>query len=433
VEKKTLEEFFGQRVVVVYETSNTIRGEIRKALTEVGVPTNNIHLEKEIDHARRRIEQLKPNTVIAEFEHHDSYGLDLIPSFHEYSSPEDRVFVLTSDSADQAAVADAAEEEVDAFVIKPANTEKFVKYFKEVHKNKVSPSEYKTMIDKAKTQLREGKLEEAQSTASMSLLMANGKTSMAYYIQGEVARLQGNPSRALEFYQTGLKANPIHYKCLQGKFMALKELDKRDDAYQTIHDISKHFPLTPDLLLNAFIYSVFTYNFTEVDNYYDKYLALPRKSDKLKNTVSAALMTSAKYLLREKKTQGKALEYFKKGSVIAGRSPTFLKNVVETLVKHHLTAECDQFLNMFAHDEVPAELIEQLKFRILEVDAKSDEQIINQGRKLIMSEQADLYIYKSIIDRVSGIEAKQGFLQTIVDKGVRQFPDERAYFAKFMD
>jgi tetratricopeptide (TPR) repeat protein len=421
--KREAANFLENKKALIFDNKRAQRNIAKEGLVHCGMRPQNIIIEKSFKNAKRIVEFEKPEIIVSEFQIHDDYGLDLAQiQMQVLDDSTKKVFIILTSGATQSAVADAAEEEVEAFLVSPISREKMIEYIYKAVKKKINPSAYASMIYECKRLIRKKQFDTAKQTLVIAKIM-NDRPMMACYLSGEIYRLQGNFDSAMREFEEGLSYNDIHYKCLLGKFMALRNLKKKKEAFMCLEKLSKHFPLTPDLLKNAFILSITSYHFEEVQNYYDLYIKQPRKTNELKVTVSQALLTAGKILLRERRYPKRAFDYFKKGAIISGRKKPYLSQVLDTLIKEGFENQTQDFIKLFDPDEISATLLRQFSFKAFaKTDHTNINQIIEQGKELIFSGEADEEIYFLICDLLK-TKKKLKLLESIVYKGSEDIPE----------
>lgn len=416
-------KFLKTKKALIFDDKRAVRTVAREGLIQCGMRPQNIISEKNFKNAKKFIETENPEIIVSEFQVKDDYGLDLASLQMQLSEDHTKkIFIIITGNANQSAVADAAEEEIEAFLVAPISKEKMVDYIYKAVKKKINPPAYASMIYEAKRLIREKQYDIAKQTLMMAKIM-HDRPMMACYLSGEIHRLEGKIKLAIQEFDDGLSYNRLHYRCLLGKFMALRDLKKKKEAFQCLETISKHFPLTPDLLKNAFILAITSYHFEEVESYYQLYIKQPRKTNELKITVSQALLTAGKILLRERRYPKRAFDYFKKGAIISGRRKPYLGQVLETLISEGFESRVSDFVRLFSPDEINSTLLNQFKFKAYAKIAYDKEgQIIDRGKKLIFAGEADEEIYLIVCNLLKK-QNKHKLLESVVYKGVEDLPD----------
>lgn len=415
-----LSEYFASKKALVLDDKRVFRNLCVEALVEVGVPKKNIQAEKSYNHALSYIEEHKPEIIITNFEIHDYFGLDMSPLQLEYSDTTlDKIFFMLAEDAKKAAIADAAEEEVDGFLLKPFTAEDMVTYLTKVAKRKIDPPESIECLIKVKQYLKDKNFTQA-ATLVLASKIIHSEMPLFNYFAGEMYRLQGDLDQALAEYEAGLETMPIHYKCLQGQFKVFKELKSKEKAFSVIETISRYFPLTPLLLREAFVFSILSNSHEKVDHFFDLYLKLPRKSKELKKVVSASLMTAGKILIKDNgkdATVTKALEYFQKGAIISGTRDVYIANVIDYIIDNKLGGKLELFISMLSCEEINQKVIENARFKAMTKLGTAQPVLIEKGRKLVFDGVANEFVYLTIVPLLAGDNNKR-LLETVVNKGI---------------
>jgi len=425
--------FLKSKKILVFDDKRASRLEIKNGLLDLGVNPKKILMERDFNHAKNAIHTYAPEIIISEFQVHDHYGLELarlqMDLIGDYIK---KIFIIVTGNASQASVADAAEEEVDAFLVKPFTKDLVSDYLYKAVSRKINPSAYASMVYEAKKLIIEDALDLAEQTLAMSKIMYE-RPMMACYYTGLIHLKRNLPKDALEQFNSGLSFNALHFKCLTGKFRAMIELNKKQQAFKCLEVISEHFPLTPDLLKRAFILSITSYHFDRVEMFYERYLNQPRKTKDLKLTVSQALLTAGKILLRERRHPKLALDYFKKGAIITAKKKEFLAGILDTLIKEGFSHEADNFFNLFDARELPSQLIKQFRFKAFaKIQHKHPDEVIERGKGLIFDGIADAGIAIIVCDLLKKSGRKK-LLQSVAYKAIELFPNHKASFLSYLD
>jgi CheY-like chemotaxis protein len=426
----TAKDYLQDKKILILDDSTSTRSVMKQVVEELGAKAENINAIGDFRQARHYVETERPTIIITEFHIGDFHGLDLMYLQDEYAGdPTQRLFMVVTANAHDSAVADAAEEEVDSYILKPFSKEKFKSYMSQSVRAKASPTEYQIMIKEGKDHYRAGEFDEARTTFNMAKLMTD-KPCLACYYLGQVEEKTENFDEALEQYRYGLEINAIHYRCLVGEFELLYMLEKKKEAYDSLKKITSHFPVTPQILSKAFLLSIYTYNYNDVDDFFNLFLQLHRKPPELTKIVSAGMMTAGKYLLREKDIE-RALHNFKCGAVVSGRMPEYLHKVIDSLLDYGFGQSSQEFLAMFEGEELESDLFKQIKFRIDSQNATAD-QVIMMGRDLIYEGAGDENIYRAVLKSLVK-QKNRKLAETIVYKGIEQYPDMKKQFLGYLD
>ena len=118
--QKVLDQFFSARKVLVADSSRSTRVSITKTLTDIGAKSNSIVPVSAFEEARRKIEEDPPHLLVTDYYLDKRCGLELV-DYQRKAIGDDsqRMFILCTSNADESTVAEAAEEDVDAYILKP--------------------------------------------------------------------------------------------------------------------------------------------------------------------------------------------------------------------------------------------------------------------------------------------------------------------------
>src|SRR5688572_15134958 len=118
-------KFLSSRKILIADPSAAARSGIFRVFQDLGAKTNQITLVNSFKQALDQMEVVKPHIVIAEYELGRRCGLDLLQSQRQQQPEQtkDTLFVVVTSNTSQSAVARAAEEDIDAYVLKPFTVE----------------------------------------------------------------------------------------------------------------------------------------------------------------------------------------------------------------------------------------------------------------------------------------------------------------------
>lgn len=426
-ESKTLtqiSDFLKTRKVLIAEPSSTFSTTIQQILIKLGSPHESLIKESTFERALQAMKE-KPEIIISEFHIGKSFGLELASLQAEYLPDEkERTFILATANNNDSAIAEAAEEEVDGYILKPFTFNQLQSLLVSIIQRKANPSEYSKKIQMGKSHLKAKAYDDASKNFSEAKSLAE-KPALACYYYGHTNYQLKQKDEALKSFREGRKYNSLHYKCLHGEFDILFERNEQKAAYEILRVISDHFPVSPSTLEKMFTLAIYTNNYEDLDTYFDFFLNIERRSDRLNKVVTEALFFSGRYFIKHKNTS-RALDRFRKASTVAKRSPAFLKRVVEVLLKGSLFSEAEEFVNMFSIDERDSKEFLELDFEVSKPTLKPHE-LVAKGKKLIDDGCATPSICKAVIQSLLE-QNKETAAEQISFKATQLFPDSREDF-----
>ena len=112
------------------------------------------------------------------------------------------------------------------------------------------------------------------------------------------------------------------------------------------------------------LYKIFTYNYKDIEKYYEIFITLDRRSDELVRVVGAALYSAGRFCLQAGDV-GLAADFFRKGVAVAQREKNYIARVVQALIKQKQFEESEKFLMMFSADDRESAEYLQLDFEVI--------------------------------------------------------------------
>lgn len=335
----------GQQILVVDETSSA-RAYIAKTMIGLGAKMSDIHLCNSLETAHTILEAKKPKIVICDFNLGKFSGLELLQrQRRQYPENKDRLFVLVTGNSSQSAVAQAAEEDVDTYILKPVTADTLTQSIVRAALFKIAPPPYNKVIIEARAAIEAGKLDEAEAKLREALKL-NPKPSLALAYLGQVDALKKMLPDAEGKYRQGLSFNKIHYKCMVGLFDTLQEQKRSMDAYQVVKRISQYFPANPQRLTQVLKLAIVTKSYDDVESYYQSFKNIDERNEEMVRYVCAALVVVGRYYL-QRGFKTRAHELLQGAVATSGASPRMLKEIIALLLDFHLAQQAKEYLARF--------------------------------------------------------------------------------------
>ena len=234
------EKYISERNIVIADPNASSRAGLARALVNMGAKTIHVSLAPSFTVAVDCINEKKPHVVLCDYDLGGGRGLDLLQA-QRVQRPESRecLFVLITGNTSQSAVARAAEEDVDSYILKPYTLEVLRNCIMSAALTKIKPSDYIQTIEAGKGLLQEGKFDEAIKTFEKAMQM-DSQPALACFYLGQTELMKKLMDEAEGRYEKGLGYNKIHYKCLTGLYDLLYDQKKYADAYDVIKKISRY-------------------------------------------------------------------------------------------------------------------------------------------------------------------------------------------------
>jgi CheY-like chemotaxis protein len=395
--KKVVLEYVMEYAVLVVDKNPSSRNRLLKVLVDLGVKRHMIYTAGAMHEAEDIIAKNKIGIVLADFVIGGGSGFDLFKMVREKFPLNDKLcLILVTSNISQTAVAKAAEEDVDSFIIKPYTVQSIQESLVATISGKVKPSQYIVKIEIGKKQLIKGDYDKAYKTFEEAVKLHN-KPSLALFYLGQTKYLVQEEEEAKSRYNKGLGLNSIHFKCLLGLYDIFKTAQKHEEAYGIVKKVAKYFPANPQRLAEVIRLAVVTQNFSDMEAYYEIFTSLEERDSQLVNYIGAGMYVSGKYFLSNHDTS-KALATFDKIAVSCNEFPKFIKGMIYTLTDYGMFQETEKFLSRFASDSIGTDDYEMSHYVSSYGDLKDRTGAIKQGLVLYNKNIRDFNVLKILVE-----------------------------------
>lgn len=419
--EKKFADFLNKNEILIVDKSSASRRRLAKTMSELGAKMINIQMSSSFEEASNILREKKPKLVLSDYSIVGGSGFDLFEFYRkEVEGADKATLVLVTSNSSQSAVAKAAEEDVDAFIIKPYTVETLSAGIINAYINKNFPSKYIQRIEDGKIELFSGNFQESIKIFTDALKLSKSPSLAMFYI-GQAKNLQKEVEQAEGKFKEGLGFNHIHYKCQIGLFDVYYNQEKYDEAYEVVKNIAKYFPANPDRLQTIVRLAVMTENYSDMEYYYEIFTALDMRSDETIKYICAGLYVAGKYLFSIGDTQ-RGIEYYKKISISAEGKTKFLRAMIEVLVDYGFGEEAQDIMKRFLDENKNSSDFFISKFLVLSSYAPAEE-FISEGISLLNKGIKNFVAYKIFL---KGLKEK-GFMEKYDEyfqQAVEAFPEK---------
>jgi tetratricopeptide (TPR) repeat protein len=377
-----------------------------------------------LQEAQQVIDEHKPMLVLSDFTLKGGSGFDLFSHARKHS-PElkEATLILITANISQSAVAKAAEEDVDSFIIKPYTVQSLEKSLITAVIMKLYPSKYIQTIEKGKEQLFSQNYEEALVIFEEAIKM-NPKPSLAHFYHGQAKYLMQLNDEAEGAYKKGLTLNNIHYKCQIGLYELLKKEDRHKDAYKVVKNIAKYFPANPDRLAEVVRLCMVTENYADMIDYYNIFLELEERTDDIVNYICSGMYIYGKYSMLQKQFE-QARDVFDKVGVSSAGKTKFLRAMIIVLVENEFESDAQKLVSRFPAESRDSEDYLVASF-IAEYKTSNNHENIQKGLEVYNSGIRDYLCMKILIDAMIAEELDIK-AQPFIDEMCDLWPSKSCY------
>ena len=426
---EAFQQFIGDKKILIADASGVSRANLAKVFNSLGVKAGSMTLVGSYDEAETAIKESRPQVVVCDYDLGSKCGLDLLQKqrFNNQESKES-LFILVTGNTSQTAVARAAEEDVDTYILKPFTADSLKKSIVKAAITKKHPSEYLDTIEKGKDDLAQGKVQEAMMKFAMAMRM-DPTPSLACFYFGQASLMKESIKDAEGSYTKGLNFNKIHYKCMVGMYELLMSQKRYDQAYDVVKRMSHYFPANPQRLTAVLRLAIMTASYQDVERYYQIFTKIDDRNDEIIKYICAALVVCGKHYLNTNYS-GRGLELFQKAAVSASGRTRVLREIIIALVDKGLINETDPYMKRFPGDS--RNLADYLACTLMIADKSvAATVVVEKARQMIAKGVHDPAIYKILIRRSVEVGLKPA-AEELIRTAVTKWPDEKAEFSSLM-
>ena len=420
-------EYVSDRKIVIVDLNTTSRVGLARQIASLGAVGKNIRTAGSYEEGVKEIEACKPHIVICDYDLGNRSGLELIQTLKKQSPDYSKsLFIMVTGNTSQTAVAQAAEEDVDTYILKPYTINIFRQNILKAAMAKIYPSDYAMKIEEGKQLLFDMKPQEAKNTFIFAKNF-DPKPALACFYEGQADLMIKALVEAEGAFNQGLNYNKIHYKCLTGLFDLFMEKKNIVDAYEVVKRISRYFPANPQRLAQVLRLAIMTRSYDDVERYYQSFINLDARNEELVKYICAALVVCGKHYLSTNNTT-RGLELFRKASVTGVGKVKILREIILALAESNMHKEARDYLIRF-----PAEIQSGVDFQAMKYLVNSDSQsasiTISMGREMISKGVLDPVIYQVLIQKSIEQNYREP-AEVLIQEALNQWPEQKSIFEK---
>jgi CheY-like chemotaxis protein len=344
--KEVFKKFVLESEVLVVDKNPGSRNRLLKILCDLGAKRHMVHTASGLVEANGILKEKKISLVLSDYMVVGGSGFDLFKMLREQQPQnKDLCLILVTSNISQTAVAKAAEEDVDSFIIKPYTLQSIQENLISAVSAKIQPSTYMLKIQEAKVLIQNVELDKAEVILKEAMSL-HKKPALALFYMGQIEYMRTLTDEARGNYEEGLSFNTIHFKCLIGLYDLFVKEQKFVEAYQVVKKVSKYFPANPDRLTQIVRLAIQTENYKDMQSYYEIFISLDERTPLLMNYMGAGLFVSGKYLINNNEAET-AMKYFDNIAVSCSEFTKFTRATITLLVEKNRVDEAQKFLSRF--------------------------------------------------------------------------------------
>lgn len=199
--------------IVIADDIVTMRKILLSMLRYIGY--RNIAVAEDGQEAWEIISKEKVDLVISDWNMPRMTGIELLHKVRSTYEYENLPFIMVTGEVDETNVAQAAENDVDSYMLKPFVPKELEEKIKFVLENRNNPSPYQRLLNSAREVGREQKPAQAMAMYKAAIAMEPAKP-VAYSFLGQLYEQMGQRDKARATYEKALSLNPRYIRALDG-------------------------------------------------------------------------------------------------------------------------------------------------------------------------------------------------------------------------
>jgi tetratricopeptide (TPR) repeat protein len=420
-EEALFKGFIADGNCLIVDPSAAFCSNMSSSLVAFGLSPSQVKTAKNFESAKKLTKELKPRLLVTEFQVGESFGLSLVEDQEKMYDENSRISVIASSNNSNSVVAEAAEEQIDIFILKPFSMDTFQKKVASTIEKKMMPSPYTVKIRESRELILKQQYAEAWSLLDAAMKL-NPKPTMAHCLKAEALIQQKKLAEAVLEFKAGRQYQPLHYKCLVGEFETQIDLKKYKEAYELIDVIRKNYPVTPARLNKMIMSAVYSFKFDDLFDFYEIYKSFDQRDPGLAKIMATALLTAGKFAVKDGDL-GKAMKFFETGLFAAAKNLDYVEKIINELLKGKGHHEAQLILTRVNPEDITLPAFRLISFRVDEF-VLTDNQVIESGKKLINDGMATAEVYRTVV-RLLAKQKRNNNAEAVISQAISQFPDLR--------
>jgi len=238
--------FASVRIVIVEDIA-TMRKILLSMLRYLGY--RNIIVAENGEEAWNIITKEKIDLVISDWNMPKMTGIELLHKLRSTYEYENLPFIMVTGEVDEASVAQAAEIDVDSYILKPFVPKELEEKIVLVLKNRNNPSDYQRLLNTARRLSREGKTAEAMSYY-MAAINLDPEKPIAYCFLGQLHEQLSDRDKARTAYEKALSINPRYIRALDRLSRIYADEGEKKKLFEVLSILINISPRNPEHQFN---------------------------------------------------------------------------------------------------------------------------------------------------------------------------------------
>ena len=388
--EKEFKAWIATKKILVLDSNSSSRNGFIKLLSGAGAKSSNIFSAPDYPSAKDYLAKALPDMIVSEYEFKGGNGLVFSQEMAALYGNKEKIFVLLTGNSSQSLVAQAAEEDIDVFILKPYTIKQVNEILSSTVMEKVNPSDYVKMINHGKQLMNDGKIDESIDIFTKAATLTK-QPALAHFYRGQAEICKSLTSSAQASFEEGLKSNEIHYKCMTGLFDLLIAQNKFSEAYMVVKKMASTFPSNPKRLAQIVMLSIQTNHLSDLDEYYELFKNIEARTEELVKYICAALVVAGRFFLRNDQTQ-KGIDFLTKASISTSGNVNILAEIIFSYCDRKMMDEARAVFKRIPQAKLESPIGITAQFAIFNADEKDPVQVLSRIQQIEKDNIKEPYI-----------------------------------------
>ena len=423
--EKEFKAWISTKKIMILDSNSASRNGFMKLLSSAGAKGSNIFSCPDYGTAKDFLTKTMPDLIVSEYEFKGGNGLSFSQEMAALYGNKPKIFVLLTGNPSQSLVAQAAEEDIDIFILKPYTINKVTEALGTIILEKINPNEYQKTIQQGKSLMDEKKLDEAIALFKKAATLTP-QPALALFYRGQAELLKSESVTAQACFEEGLKSNEIHYKCLTGLFDLLYSQNRFAESYMVVKKMAAAFPANPKRLAQVVMLCIKTNHLDDLNEYYEIFKNVELRSDELIKHVCSALVVAGRQFLKSNQTE-KGIDYLQKASISASGNINILAEIIFTFCDQQLLEEAKSTMKRIPQRNFDMPIVKAAQFAIYNLEEQDPIQILSRIQQIEKEGVKEPYIFYWKLKRMKQTTRFKQMIEVIAEAEAL-WPNRKSYF-----
>jgi CheY-like chemotaxis protein len=415
--------------VVVVDPSSTSRVTVRKALTDLGVLHENVHLIDNYRVAAKALAIKRPDIFLLEYDGEWGQALGVLREFRTTvdRAPDTEVF-YTAAVNDEYVKSVAARDDVSGVFFKPYTYAYLSRSLAEAVTVRNMEDLYRVLLRDARACFWKGDVEGAKKQFVRAKRASSSEVHAHAYL-GEIELDHGGSAiAAAKIFTEALRVDSSHYRCLAGNVRAMLALKKYPEAYVFHSKLLRNFPLIPSRLPEMIRLSMMLGKYEDSVTYLKVYEAAAVSTPAVRKSLGSALVVYGKRLIANQRTDD-AHDVFEKAYGLCRGHEAMLVELFSAMLRGGIGEKAHRLLatEQAAVREHPEILLAEFEFSAGNSPA---EKVVIEGTKLLRRGIKSAVAYEAVIRASVKLRRRAGIIDELIGSASADYPDGAVRFEK---